>query len=72
VLNAGEDWDLHKRMLGLEESMKLIKVVLKIRGVDKKKTKKKNIRAFGGTSNVKIPSKKLFMYRHTMSIYSMI
>ena len=34
VSNAGDDRDLHKRMLGLEESMKLIMVALKIGGVE--------------------------------------
>ena len=33
VSNAGEDRDLHKRMLGLEESMKLIMDALKVRNM---------------------------------------
>lgn len=41
VSNVGKDYDLHKRMLGLEESVMLIMAVLKIEGVDNMKPQKK-------------------------------
>ena len=43
VSNADEDRDLHKRMLGLEESLKLIMVALKIGAVETTQTMKDNI-----------------------------
>ena len=42
VSNTGEDRDMHKRMLGLEESMNLIMAALKI-GVETIQTVKDNI-----------------------------
>lgn len=56
VSNAGEDRDLYKWMVELEENMKLIMAALKIGGVDSKDTAKDNIGAFGGANNVKNPS----------------
>lgn len=44
VSNAGEDRDLHKRILRLEESMKLIMVALKIRGLETTEIVKDNPR----------------------------
>ena len=43
VSNADEDCDLHKRMLGLEESLKLIMAALKIGGVETTQTMEDNI-----------------------------
>lgn len=46
-------------MLGLEENMKLIMTILKIRGMDNTDTTKKNIRALARTSNMENPSIKI-------------
>ena len=43
VSNASEDRDLHKWMLGLEESIKLIMVALKMGGIETTQTMEENI-----------------------------
>ena len=59
VSNAGVDRDLHKRILGLEENMKLIMAALKIGGVGSSDTAKEDIGAVGEASNVENPSQKI-------------
>lgn len=54
--NAGEERDLHKRMFGLEETIKLIMAAIKIWGVNNTKSANENIRALVEASNVKNPS----------------
>ena len=44
ISNAGADHDLHKRMLGLEENMKLILSALKIGGLETTESVKNNLR----------------------------
>ena len=59
VSNGGVDRDLHKRMLGLEENMKLIMATLKIGGMDSTDTAKEDIGVVGEASNVENPSKEI-------------
>lgn len=56
VSNADENRDLHKRMFGLKESIKLIIAALKIREVESRDITKENIARVESTKTAMVDS----------------